>query len=129
MQVIEKHGDDALERFNGLGRSNPLLASGMTVGLLSMAGIPPLAGFFGKYLMFQQVLAGPYAWLAIVGVLAALAGAYYYFRIIIAMYSKPVPQSGGVAEPAGTRFVLIVTMVGTVLLGVLPTLLTSLELK
>lgn len=128
MQVIEKHGDDAFERFNGLGRSNPLLAGGMTIGLLSMAGIPPLAGFFGKYLMFQQVLTTNYAFLAVVGVLAALAGAYYYFKIIIAMYSKPIPQSGGVAEPAGTRFVLIVTMVGTVLLGVLPTLLTSLEL-
>lgn len=76
--------------FNGLFYRNPMLAVTMTVALLSMAGIPPLAGFAGKYYIFVSAAsAGEYG-LLILAILTSLVGVYYYFRIIIAMFHRRV---------------------------------------
>ena len=126
IQVIEKHGNDALDAFNGLARSNPLLAFAMTVALLSMAGIPPLAGFFAKYYLFNAAFQSGFYWLVGIGVVNALIGVYYYFRIIGAMFVRPIPETGGPAQPLEVSIVALLATVAGVVLGLMPTLLTNL---
>jgi len=87
--ILEKETPDlTIQRFKGLFAKSPLLAIGMTVALLSLAGIPPLAGFFAKYAVLVQALSGGNTGLVIAAVLASLVGVYYYFRVIIAMFLK-----------------------------------------
>lgn len=77
-----------ISAFNGLAKRNPLMAFGVTVAMLSLAGIPPLAGFFGKYYIFNAAIeAGRYK-LVLLAVVASLISVYYYFKVIIAVYFK-----------------------------------------
>ena len=84
---IEKlnSGTDILQ-FNGLFKRSPFLAVALTIALLSLAGIPPLAGFFGKYMVFVQALNKEMLSLTILAIVTSLIGAYYYFKVIIAMF-------------------------------------------
>ncbi|MFI5200562.1 MAG: NADH-quinone oxidoreductase subunit N, partial [Candidatus Limnocylindrales bacterium] len=115
-----------LESFAGLGRREPLLASLMTLFLLSLTGIPPTAGFFAKaYVILAAVEAGgPAGILAIIAVLNAAIAAFYYLRVVVYMFMR---ESKG--EPAKVvvgrlmRTGLIVSAILTVVLGVLPELL------
>jgi NADH-quinone oxidoreductase subunit N len=77
-----------LDDYAGLGRKYPLLAAVMTVAMLSFIGIPPTLGFFGKFYLFQPVIAGGYYWLAIIGVLTSLISAYFYLRVVVNMYMR-----------------------------------------
>ncbi|EHM02341.1 proton-translocating NADH-quinone oxidoreductase, chain [Acetobacteraceae bacterium AT-5844] len=80
-QALEKVDDLA-----GLGRTDPAMALAMTLFMFSMAGIPPLAGFFGKYFVIGAAIQGGFITLAVVGVLSSAVSAYYYLRIIKVMY-------------------------------------------
>jgi NADH-quinone oxidoreductase subunit N len=71
---------------SGLSKTNPVVALAMTVLMFSMAGVPPLAGFFGKYFMFLAAVDAGLTPLAIIGVLSSVITAYYYLRIIKVMY-------------------------------------------
>jgi NADH-quinone oxidoreductase subunit N len=83
-QMVEGISDLA-----GLSRTNPLMALALAIFMFSLAGVPPLAGFFGKlYIFLAAVQAGLYA-LAIIGVLSSVVGAYYYLRIVKVMYFDP----------------------------------------
>ena len=75
-----------IEAFKGLGKKNPLLAFAMTLALLSMAGIPPLAGFMGKYYIFINAISEGHLWIVLFAIIMSLVGFYYYFKIIIAMF-------------------------------------------
>lgn len=80
-----------LRDFAGLSQKSPLLAYGLSIMLFSMAGIPPLAGFFGKLIVFKALLAEGYLTLAIIGVVASVIAAYYYLRLIkIMFFDEPV---------------------------------------
>lgn len=79
-------GSASVASFNGLVKRNPLLAGTMTLSLLSMAGIPPLSGFFAKYFVLINALLSEHAWAAVIAILASLVGVYYYFRVLIAMF-------------------------------------------
>ena len=80
--------ENARASFNGLYKRSPFLAVVMTISLLSLAGIPPLAGFFGKYLVFSQALENGYTGMVIIAVATSLIGVFYYFRVIIDMFLK-----------------------------------------
>jgi len=87
--ILVKMKDYSFEGFNGMAKSQPLLAAVNTVFLLSLAGIPLTAGFFAKYYMLAAaVKTGSYLWLVIFAVLCAAVSVYYYFRVIQAMYFK-----------------------------------------
>jgi NADH-quinone oxidoreductase subunit N len=112
--------------FNGLARSRPGLALMMAVFMLSLIGIPLTGGFIGKWLVFQVTIESGLVWLAVVGVLTSVVSAYYYVGVIVNMYLRD--GDGDPAEGA-TKYVtwgLYVAAAGTVLLGVLPLLLTNL---
>ncbi|MGO1117609.1 NADH-quinone oxidoreductase subunit NuoN [Rhodovibrionaceae bacterium A322] len=82
---------EGIDDLKGLSKTNPLMAAALTIFMFSMAGIPPLAGFFGKFYVFLSAVdAGLYA-LAIIGILTSVVGAFYYLRIIKLMYfDEPV---------------------------------------
>jgi NADH-quinone oxidoreductase subunit N len=87
--LMMKQKDRMVEQISdlsGLGDRQPMLALAMTIMMFSMAGIPPLAGFFGKLFVFQAAIGAGLYTLAIIGVLASVIGAYYYLRIIKVMY-------------------------------------------
>lgn len=109
-----------VDTFNGLARRSPLLAFCMAISLLSLAGIPPLAGFFAKYYVFTVAFAGGYIPLVLLAVVTSLIGIYYYFRIIIAMYLKSSEKTGPVYVPVLNRIVLAVCLVMTVAMGIFP---------
>ncbi len=115
----DDRGDD-IERFAGLGRRRPWLAFAMTLFLLSLGGIPPLAGFTGKILVFQSAIASGYVWLAVLGIITSIVALVYYFRVVAAMYFReperemPSYRSGAAALAIG------VGAVGTALLGLFP---------
>lgn len=112
------------DAFNGLGKRNPLLAFVLTVSMLSLAGIPLTAGFWGKFMVFSSVVERGQTWLLVVAVLMSAVGIYYYFRAIIASYMRE--GSGSVKVPQFYRLVLIGTTVVTLIFGLLPDILKSL---
>ena len=87
-QAVEQISDLA-----GLSKTNPALAFGLMIMMLSMAGIPPLAGFFGKFYVFVAAIQAGYVTLAIIGVLASVVSAYYYLRIVKVMYFDDVTEA------------------------------------
>jgi len=113
-----------LDRFAGAARNHPGLALAMAIFMLSLAGIPPTAGFVGKLLVFRAAIdAGLYS-LAIVGVLTSLIGVYYYLRVVVYMYMREPEPSVGTIPSAGANMgiALAAAAIGTLLLGVLPSL-------
>lgn len=119
IRVADVKGSDEFAAFYGLGKTNPFLAFALTVSMLSLAGIPLTAGFFGKLMVFIAAFEQGLVWLVVAAVLASAVGVYYYLRVVIAMYMR---QGNGVAIELSsqTRMVLIATTVLTLLLGVAP---------
>jgi len=117
----EKKGGETLEGFAGLAAKRPALAAVMAVCMLSLAGVPPLAGFTGKFYLFQAAVSNRLYILAVIGVLASVVSAYYYLRVIVVMYMQPekspLPATAGFSG-AHVASILGATMV--VLLGLFP---------
>ena len=130
VSALERHDAEGpmawdLDRFAGLARSRPGLAFAMAVMMLSLAGIPPTAGFIGKLYVFKAAIDAKLYTLAIAGVLTSVVGAYYYLRVVVTMYMREEEASIGPApaSPLRTGLALAVAVVGTVALGVLPSLI------
>lgn len=109
--------------FNGLAKTNPFLAFALTVSMCSLAGIPLTSGFFGKFFIFISAIEQQMVWLLVVAVLMSAVGIYYYFRVVIAMYMRE-GSTGVIAISPLYRLILIVTTVLTILLGVMPGIIT-----
>ncbi len=126
VMAVEKPRAEGLEvaDFAGFGRSHPWLAAILTICLLSLGGIPPTAGFFGKALVFSGAIqvGGWQLLLPLVGAATSVVAIFYYFRIIVRMYMDPTvrPETGLPTRPAfSLGLVLLVAGVGTVLIGIL----------
>jgi len=120
VQIIETNrGSANIVNFNGLLKSNPLMAIAMTVAMLSLAGIPPMAGFFGKYLVLTLSVSKGFVALTVVAVITSLIGVYYYFKPIVAMYqSSGLPISISKSQKA----LLIILIFLNLLAGLTPDL-------
>jgi NADH-quinone oxidoreductase subunit N len=119
------------EEFNdyaGLGFRYPALGIAMTLFMLSLTGVPPLVGFTGKFYIFSAAVKAGYIWLAVIGVLNSAISAYYYIRVVVTMYmhegEKQIEMLS--ARPALAAAILI-TAIGTVVLGVFPSASISLS--
>ena len=126
--ILIKMKDFTVDGFNGLGKQQPLLAITATVFLLSLTGIPLTAGFMSKFYMLQAAVQnGTHTWLIILAVFCAAISAYYYFRIIQAMFFKDAVDDVPLAEDITPVFkiLLVITSILIITLGLFPTLLTD----
>jgi len=124
---IEQQDDKKLsfEDYAGLGERRPAVAALMSIFMFSLAGIPPFAGFFGKYYVFLAAVKADLTWLAIIGVMTSLISVYYYLRLVVLMYfrdgeadiDKPVPLAAMVAVVVAAALVLA--------LGIYPSLVVE----
>jgi len=124
--TLVKMKDYTYDGYNGLAKTQPVLAATNTIFLLSLAGIPLTAGFFAKYYMLASVLkTGTYTWLVIAGVLFAAISVYYYFRLIQAMYFKE--GNSAVTEEISSSFktgvILLAALI--ILIGIFPSLILN----
>jgi len=117
--VTNAKGNDTVDSFNGLGKSNPFLALVMTIALLSLAGIPPTAGFFAKYYIFTAAFQSGFTGLVLIAIIASLVGVYYYFRIIIAMYFKESTDES-ITVKINHKILLITVAIAIIALGLFP---------
>ena len=113
---------DSIEAYRGLGYRNPLAGVALAVAMFSLAGIPPAAGFMGKFAVFAAALRGGEYALALVGILSALVAVYFYLRIVVVMYMKPsvIPDEPVRMLDVAEIIALLVPTVVMVLLGVYP---------
>jgi NADH-quinone oxidoreductase subunit N len=126
--VLIKMNDYTIDGFNGLGKQQPLMAVTATVFLLSLTGIPLTAGFQSKfYMLMAAVQNGHHIWLVIFAVLCAAISAYYYFRIIQAMFFKESNDEVILADDItpGFKILLVLTAALIIVLGLFPGLLTD----
>lgn len=118
--VVSKHaGSDKIEAFNGLAKRHPFLAAALTMAILSMAGIPPFAGFFAKYYIFSEAMKNGHVLLTVVAVVNSIAAVYYYFKVVLAMYTKDGDEAPYTVKPAYS-FVIGLCVLLTILIGVFP---------
>src|SRR5574343_116581 len=117
--VCKNEDDDKIDNFNGLAKRNPLMAVIMSLALLSMAGIPILSGFFAKLFLLNQVISAGFLVLAIVAIVNSMISVYYYFRVILAMYTKDSVKQ---EVEHGSEFYIvgIVAAVLLIVLGLFP---------
>lgn len=120
--VSEVTGSTEIRAFNGLAKKNPNLAAAMTVGLLSMAGIPPFAGFMAKYYIFANAISQGFLGLVIFAIVMSLVGVYYYFKIIIAMYFHDAHDEATFKPNSLQNLLILICSALLLLLGILPQL-------
>lgn len=109
----------SLQDIAGLSRRHPFLSAAMAVFVLSLAGIPPLAGFFGKFYVFSSAVRAGYTGLVIIAVLMSVVSLYYYLRIVVAMYMEDEVIDLIPREYKSVKLVLFILMMVSILLGLL----------
>ena len=118
LRFASESGSDEIAAFAGLSRRSPMLALAMTIGLLSLGGIPPTAGFFGKFFLFTAAVDAGYTWLALLGVINAIVALYYYLIIVKVMYvDRSDEDTKLIAIPQPASWMLGVSCIVILLLG------------
>jgi NADH-quinone oxidoreductase subunit N len=125
IQSLTEGGNESVSALKGFARVHYRPAFALVLITLSLAGIPPVAGFFAKYFMFYAALKSGYGWLVLIAVLGSLIGVYYYFRIIISMYQPADRDAVPVKMPYYRQFVLWICVFATVILGLVPVFLSG----
>jgi NADH-quinone oxidoreductase subunit N len=124
--VTRKSDTEEIAALAGLNRRSPFLATAMTVAMVSLAGIPPLAGFFGKFLLLKAVVEqganfSAYYWLAGIAVIGVAISLYYYFGVVRAIYwSGGVTNLSPIPVPLLTKLALLVCLAGILFIGAYP---------
>ena len=112
---------DGIENYAGLYKKDPAIAFMLTLFLLSLAGIPPLAGFLGKFLVFAAAIESKFIFLAVAGVINSVVAMYYYLRVIKFMYlDEPPGTFEAQAQPICLQIALIVALAGVLIIGLFP---------
>lgn len=125
INVTRNKENQDISNFNGLGKTNPVMAAVLTASLLSMAGIPIFSGFFAKFMLFTQTIQSGFLIIVIAGVINSIISVGYYFKLILAMYTKEASK-----EQTTTPFVYyavgIVAILLNIIIGLYPSLITDL---
>jgi NADH-quinone oxidoreductase subunit N len=118
--ISNKIGSDQISDYAGVAKRSPWLAAGLTACLLSLTGIPPLAGFWAKVYVFNAAVEADLVWLALVGVLNSVISAYYYLRVVLNMYTQE-PASEETFQPSPyLGLAMVAAVIGLVAIGVYP---------
>lgn len=117
--IANESGSEMIESYRGLSSRAPLVAFAMLIFLVSLTGIPPVAGFFGKWLLFTAVISKGMYWLALIGLLNSVVSLYYYARIIKAMYFESSEEEESFSFSNSTFALLSVFVIPTIFIGIL----------
>jgi NADH-quinone oxidoreductase subunit N len=109
-----------IKDFSGLAKRNPLAALVMLVFMFSLTGIPPTAGFIGKFYIFMAAVQADLVWLAVIGVLLSAVSAYYYLRVVMVMYMQEPEQEFELATSPAMSIALLVAVGVIMAIGVYP---------
>ena len=112
-------GDD-ISDYEGLAKTHPLAAALMLVFMFSLTGIPPTAGFMGKFYLFMSAISAGYTWLAVTAVIFSAISAYFYLRIVMYMYMKEPKTAVQLSVSPGIALALAITVIAVLVIGVLP---------
>ena len=123
--VTKNKDNEDITNFNGLGKTNPLLAAVLTASLFSMAGIPIFAGFFAKFMLFSQTIKAGFLVVVIAGVINSIISIGYYFKLILAMYTKEATEEKH-SVPFVYYVVAVLAILLNILLGIYPSFLNNL---
>ena len=118
--VDQQKGATDHRAVSGLAKSAPILAAVMTISLLSMAGIPPTAGFAGKIYLFTAVVERGYLWLAFVGFVMSMISVYYYLLVAKAMYHGEDRENTKIHISGAVRASVLLSVIATIAIGVCP---------
>ncbi len=124
LAVCGDKGNEEVYNFNGLGKKNPLMAAVLTCSLLSMAGIPIFAGFFGKFFLFNEVLSTGHVAIVIIAIINSVISVGYYFKLILAMYTKE-DTSEKQAVPVMYTIVAVISILLNIAIGLYPSFILS----
>jgi len=118
----EDDGGTAIDNFAGIGFSRPWVGAAMAVFMFSLAGIPPTAGFVGKFYIFSSAVQEGHVALAVIGVMASLVSVYYYLRVVVVMYMRPEVSGESILGPVNVAVsaALLVAVAGILFFGVFP---------
>jgi NADH-quinone oxidoreductase subunit N len=122
---MTRAGNESVASLRGFAKTNQLPALVITLALLSFAGIPPVAGFFGKYFVFTSALDSGYTWLVLVAVISSLIGVYYYFKVIITMFQPADRESVQHSFSPSQSLLLGIVLLLTLILGVVPAIFSD----
>jgi len=109
-----------LKSFTGLAAKYPLPAALLTIFMFALAGIPPFAGFFGKYFVFVSAIEANMTWLAIIGVLSSAISAYFYLRVVVVMYFKPAEVEVEIEPSYQSLLGIFISALLVLVMGVFP---------
>lgn len=124
--MISGTGRVELDTLNGMGKKQPFASVLLIVIMFSLAGIPPVAGFFAKYYLFFGTLNSGYTWLVLIAILASLIGVFYYFRVIYAVLKEESIDSKGFKVEKEHAFLLAAVAVISLILGIFPSYIQTL---
>src|SRR5205085_9477561 len=119
MMKRHEYAGEQVSDFEGLHARAPFWAFAMFIFLLSLGGIPPTAGFIGKYFLFYAAVQAGFGWLAVIAVLMSAVSMFYYLRLVVAMYLKE-GKTADVAITSPLRIVAVVCLIVTLALGIWP---------
>ncbi len=128
LSVLERKTDKNLDLddYSGISKSHPFLAAIMAIFMFSLAGIPPFAGFFGKFLLFTAAIDAGFTWLTIIAVISSMISVYFYIGLIVYMYFRKSNTYPLEADMGSAKVTLIISTACVVILGIFPSLIINL---
>ena len=128
ISIIEGENDSRtdIDSYAGLNSKNPILSGFMALFMFALAGIPPMAGFFGKYYVFAGAIQSGLTWLALVGILSSVISVYFYLKVVVYMYFKPSVEEFTVEKNNSGLFAVVFCGLMTLVFGFFPDALLNL---
>jgi NADH-quinone oxidoreductase subunit N len=129
--MIEGEGKEgnSVSRFKGLAKNHPLIAGAMSLFMLSLAGFPPTAGFFGKLYVFMAAIKEGYILITVMAVIATVISVYFYLRIITMMYFHENESDEKVVIHRGMGTIIALSSIAIILIGFFPSRLMSIAME
>jgi NADH-quinone oxidoreductase subunit N len=116
-----KLGVEKISDYAGLSKRSPIMAAAMLLSMSSLAGVPPMAGFFGKFYILSCAVENHMIWLAALGLLNVITSLYFYLGVLKFVYARPAADPTPLTISLSQRIALYASMAGIVLLGAYPT--------